>query len=533
MKKFLLVFLTVLLFVVSGCNAKNNEGPVAERSTTVPGEATATPTATADMPVADGVVHTSKDGVWDYIRLTTRTIEIAKYRGGGSDLTIPGKIDGYTVVSIGNKAFGRCSLTSVSIPASVTNIVDNPFVDCYKLTVISVSAENPVYASISGVLFNKTEKELISYPCGLSGRTYEIPQGIKSIGSYAFSQCNNLTSVTIPDSVTSIGDYAFEDSESLTTINIPASVTHIGKNPFCYCKKLSNFGVSANHPVFEVIDHALFNKTTKELICYSGYYGNLYNLYSIENYTIPQGTRSIGDSAFYTCDSLETISIPDTVSYIGDHAFYGCRNLRYMTIPNGVTSIGNSTFSNCSDMTWVSIPDTVTSIGDDAFYWCDHLNSITIPNSVTFIGESAFQGCDRLTSITIPNSVVSIGNNPFEWCDRLTSINVRADHPVLQVVDGVLFDKVEKKLICYPYAFKDSGYIIPQGTRIIGIRAFSTCQSLDIITIPDSVVSISGSAFMDCRSLTFSVTRNSYAEQYCKDKNRDYIYTESTDWLTN
>ena len=145
-----------------------------------------------------------------------------------------------SVTSIGDAAFFSCdSLTSVSIPDSVEQIGTNPFADCSALKTISVSPEHLYFATIDGVLFRKADKALISYPAGIKSSTYTIPQGIASIGDYAFDSCTSLTSVSIPDSVTSIGDCAFGSCTSLTSVSIPDSVTSIGDYAFDNCPNLT------------------------------------------------------------------------------------------------------------------------------------------------------------------------------------------------------------------------------------------------------------------------------------------------------
>lgn len=242
------------------------------------------------------------------------------------------------------------------------------------------------------------------------------------------------------------------------------------------------------------------------------------------------------------------------VTSIGDSAFSRCM-LTHVTIPDSVTSIGERAFSWCSSLTRVTIPDSVISIGDEAFLLCIDLMHVTIPESVISIGNSVFYGCISLTSVTIPDSVTSIGANPFVDCEKLQTVNVSPKHPVLATIDGVLFNKVEKKLIWYPIGRNETNYVIPQGIVSIGDQAFMLCFSLTSVAIPDSVTDIGNSAFWGCtrltsvtipdsvtnigdnalykcNSLTLTVCCDSFAEQYAKEHSIPFNWPEaSTDWL--
>ncbi|MCI6039301.1 MAG: leucine-rich repeat protein [Clostridiales bacterium] len=219
-----------------------------------------------------------------------------------------------------------------------------------------------------------------------------------------------------------------------------------------------------------------------------------------------------------------------------------------------VTTIGDSAFWGCKSLTDITLPDSVTTIGDAAFWGCKSLTDITLPDSVTTIGDSAFWGCEGLTSITLPDNMISIGVNPFSSCGKLQSITVSPDHPNLAMIDNVLFDKMEKKLIGYPAGRDAANYEIPQGITSIGDAAFAGCDSLtDItipdsvttigdsafglcdsltsITLPDSVTSIGDSAFYGCNSLILTVGRDSYAKQYAVENGIQYTYPDANNWL--
>ena len=177
---------------------------------------------------------------------------------------------------------------------------------------------------------------------------------------------------------------------------------------------------------------------------------------------------------------------------------------------------------------------TVTSIGANAIngYSEYELNAITIPDSVTAIGDCAFGGNPGLTEISISDNVVSLGNNPFaglgvislgdnpyEKLDDslftdggLTDIKISENHPTLALIDGVLFDKRDMRLIYYPSSKADTTYAIPQGIREIDAYAFFCCTALEEIEIPSSVTTIGEGAFFGCSNLKSITIPSSVAQ---------------------
>jgi len=133
---------------------------------------------------------------------------------------------------------GYRGLRSVIIPRSVVKIERNAFDDCSDLTNITVHPDNPAYASVDGVLFNKDRTELLIFPRGRQG-DYVVPDSVVKIGRGAFEGCSYLGSVTIPNSVTVIGEGAFYGCMDLSSIVIPDSVTEIGDYAFGSCYNLS------------------------------------------------------------------------------------------------------------------------------------------------------------------------------------------------------------------------------------------------------------------------------------------------------
>ena len=475
-------------------------------------------------------------GDFQYSVLDDGTVEITGYNGSAERVDIPEMIDGKSVTSIGNFAFSNCaSLTSITIPNSATNIGGRTFYGCTSLTTINVAKGNQNYVSVNGVLYNKDKTILICYPARKTGKSYKIINGVTSIGDSAFEKCINLTNITIPDGVMSIESRAFENCTNLTSITIPNGVTSISYEVFSGCKSLTSITIPDS--VTSIEDYAFYKCASLKTVTIPNGVTSIGELAfydcvsltsitipdsvmsiskdtfeyctSLTSITIPDSVMSIGDRAFYGCTSLTNVTIPDSVMSIGDSAFYNCISLTNVTIPDSMTSISNSAFNGCTSLTSVMIPDSVTSIGDRAFYGCSSLTSITIPDGVTSIGGSAFRDCTSLKSITIPDGVTSIGKYAFSGCMKLLAIYVSEENEKYSSVNGILFDKDQKVLLCYSGGKTDSSYAIPDSVTTVSDGVFEGCTSLKSVTIPDSVTSIEDDTFNSCISLASITIPNS------------------------
>lgn len=257
-----------------------------------------------------------------------KTVTITKYTGTESTVILPSTISSWPVTKIGEDALkDNTTITSVTIPASVTEIGANAFAGCTNLTSVNyegdwsnltIQSGNPavqdaVNAQLFGFAFTPDNTAVIVTRYEGTAADVTIPsryQGkpVTMIDHAAFHN-SAVTSVTIPDSVTSIHDSAFAYCSSLTNISIPNSVTYIGSFAFEGCTKL-------------------------------------------ESITLPSSLLTISEFLFYDCSQLTTIHIPDSVSSIRQYAFYNCGKLKTIRIPVSVTSIGSYAFDDCpSSMT--------------------------------------------------------------------------------------------------------------------------------------------------------------------------------------
>ena len=288
---------------------------------------------------------TLKSGDYEYSLLDDGTVEITKYIGSVSDVTIPNMIGGKKVTSIGESSFFNCSkLTEVKIPFGVKYIQDRAFSSCNQLkrTVVPKSV-----VSIASDAF---------YACeNLADIT--IPDSVTYIGSGAFCFCENLTDITIPNGVTYIGSSAFAGT-GITNIVIPDSVTELEGGVFCDCKKLETV------------------KLPKTLTKIPG--SMFAGCYKLENVNIPNTVTKIDTQAFQNCKKLSKVNLPPTLKEIGIYAFNGCTSLKNIDMPDNLKIIGAMSFCDCN-LSQIHLPKSVTEIQEYALGYND-----LYPDSIYF-----------------------------------------------------------------------------------------------------------------------------------------------------
>jgi len=400
------------------------------------------------------------------------------------------------------------------------NTAANPYI--VKLSVSDLGGRADIAGSVGAILLANNTKYVT---LDLSDST------ITTIPAYAFvsshkegkvtiyTGCETLTGITIPNGVTSIGYYAFRSCTSLTSVTIGSGVIDISNSAFDYCTSFTTINVDAGNSVYSSHDGVLYNKDKTTLI--------IYPVGKTGVFTIPNGVTSNGEDAFSGCIGLTGIIIPDGFNIL-EYAFTGCASLTSVTIQNGVISIGNSAFENCTNLASVTIPDSVTSIGEYAFTGCESLTSITIPDSVTTIGKQAFGSCG-LTSVTIPASVTDFGVSVFHWCQNLTSVTILsasigegAFNSCLNLTSVTIGDSViDIGEIAFIGCISLTSVTIGNSVTSIGTNAFFACKGLTSITIPASVTTIESDAFTLCDSLTRVTFKGtpSYVDEYAFDGN--------------
>lgn len=201
-------------------------------------------------------------------------------------------------VSVTESAFSECTgLSSITIPASVTDIGSYAFIGCVGLESITVNADNEYYTSVSNVLFNKDMSTLILYPTASSASSYNIPDGVVTVEAAAFYQAQSLAEITVSDSVEVISSGSFAGCTSLTSITFPKSIKLIDEMAFMECAFLADVTVYGNETV---IQQTAFYNCSASLVIH-GYTGST----SEALVNAAEGTATFDAFGTLTCQTLD------------------------------------------------------------------------------------------------------------------------------------------------------------------------------------------------------------------------------------
>ena len=350
----------------------------------------------------------------------------------------------------------------------------------------------------------------------------EIPSSVTNIKGFAFNGCFNLGNINIPNNVTEIGNYAFSDCKGpiLCKTNSMAHLysENVGKGYIL----LDNVSSTYTRD-YQIKEEETWNISN---------YGNVTAKFTAKDRTLRisgRGEIKSWDTSLkedwhntqYT-NLIEKVIIEDGIVNIGSHTFYECKYLKSIQISNSVTILEHHAFSDCSSLDNVIIPNRVSVLSIGLFFDCSSLANIEIPNSVTMIKDYAFSECSSLKTLNIPKSVKYIENAAFYKCNSLSNINVDEFNSKFVSKNGGLYDKSETKLIKHaniedyysisnkvtsisPYAFSGCDKLkkieLPNSIEYIGSGAFEGCKELTSIILPDSVKSIESYVFCDCYKL--------------------------------
>ena len=348
-----------------------------------------------------------------------------------------------------------------------------------------------------------------------------IGKNVEYISGEAFANCTNLKKVVIPDSVRSIssfGEGAFFGCTSLSEIIISDNVEEIGSRAFyntAYYNDESNW-----------TDGVL-------------YIGN--HLYKsqdiIGSYTVRAGTKTIADSAFYSCGKLTEIIFPYTLRVIGNNVFSGCHALKNISMSSNIQRIGQSAFygtkyynnesnwedgvlyigeyliaSNASVKGQLTVKEGTFLIADSALAQNYKLLSVTLPKSLEYIGQNAFHNCynllevynlsslnivkgemsdngyvayyasDVYTSLSAPTKFIQQGDYLFYGDDQYFLMEYTGDSTQLTLPSSINGNEYEIRSYIFYGNSSITKVTIPEGVTVIGKYAFYGCENLtDVI----------------------------------------------------
>ena len=390
------------------------------------------------------------------------------------------------VKEIGNGAFNKCSgfVGTLTLPSTLKSIGNGAFQLCSGFTGDLVIPEG--VETIGTHAFNKCS--------GFNGELI-LPSTLKSIGKIAFQRCSGLKgNLIIPEGIESINEDTFNGCSGFNgKLTLPSTLKNIGDTAFQGCSKL--VGDLTIPDSVEVIGGWAFFEC-------SGFNGKL---------KLSSSLKSIGRAAIYDCSGLGgNLEFSSNLKEIGRSCFYKCGKLEGdLIIPEGVEIIEDYTFSMCTNLDGIlKLPSTLKSIGGAAFQGCSKLKGeLILPEGLEYIGDFAFNKCTSFenTTIKIPASLkkmgedydlngnnVGIGSHFFynfgANVRKFEAFEVEEGNNNFVAIDGVLYTKDLKRLVCYPRNKKDTTYEIQEGVELLDQMSIASNMTLNTLILPDSLI---------------------------------------------
>lgn len=431
------------------------------------------------------------------------------------------------VSRINKEAFYGCSiLETINFPAKLTSVGDNAFSLCSKMeldnlpnSLLHVGQSAFCYVPLQALKLDRK----VEIGAGAFSNTpiteIEMATPCDSILGGTFSDCPNLTKITIGEGLKYIGDKAFANSP-VKEANLPSTLRDISSTAFTgyssYCPFVNDIQPE-NHiryigkVAYQCVDRDLEEYTIKDGTVtladelFESSQGNAFHIpASVEQIgsrvfagtqikTLPEmpGLKRIGDEAFYQCKNLKKVTIPETVEYIGGGAFYGCSNIWSLTY--------NAINAECERLMESNIPLEKIVIGDKVrrlprgIFSGREFTEVALPSCLERIDDYAFSGCENLTTINLSDSIRYIGDNAFYGCSSLKNIHW------------------------------------PLRLTTIGSRAFRQ-TALETISLPEGVTSVGDGAFSDCPAKTVYIpstanVEDNFTYSFLKKEGGDCVIT--------
>ncbi|MCR5752224.1 MAG: leucine-rich repeat domain-containing protein [Kiritimatiellae bacterium] len=388
-------------------------------------------------------------------------------------------VEGGTAIITGAKMSNGAEVSgAISIPSTLGGVIVEKVGDSWYGSVFYGCA------GVSSVTFPDSVTEIgVSVFYGCTGlRTVTFGTGLRVIGGYAFNRCANLRTATLPSGLVTIGDNAFSNCSSLKTIDIPDSVVSVGRGAFAGCKGAARLELS-------------------------------------------ESLATIKEETFAECYGIKSVVIPDSVASIGSQAFAGCAALATVTVGEGVMSIGNKAFGRCNSATgWDPDFDVGCTnlqsivfycyydpyMGDHVFGYNDGWNNSLPANCIAYVVSSACGWDVDIPGMWNEIQIRWLEDNPIQ--PEEPDDPEPDDNELQSSVNGRTWRfTVSGGIATIKGVSPTAGELVVPGSLVsggveyavsrIGANAFANAKDLAEITIPDSVESISTSAFGGCDRL--------------------------------
>ena len=317
-----------------------------------------------------------------------------------------------------------------------------------------------------------------------------IPDGIETIEGFAFSDCSLLKKIELPKNLKSIGYHAFSNCNSLTSIKIPGGVENLDCDGiFWYCEKLKKIELEEG---IEALDYIFPGCTAVKTITIPNSLRTLDGLVfsdfrSLRNIVLAKDNPHlvVENNVLYSKDKKRIIRalpcigphfiVPKSVRVIDRFAFAHCKNLEEITIHNHVKSIGNGAFRGCRRLKGIVLPKSLRKIEQHTFEKCSALSEVVLQSGIREIEWNAFLHCKSLHHIHLPESVRTIETG---FASSLKEYTVSPDSKYFTAIDGILYNKILTKLIEMPRDCNVKTFTVPDSVTAIGYGAFHCCEKL-------------------------------------------------------
>lgn len=494
----------------------------------------------------------------------TYSVQKGAYFNRFAVVTVPETYNGAKVSVVSASAFAYATgIKIINIPDTIEIIeVGTAFTGASKLEEINIyetgNAVSSRYSSHEGVLYSQDVAglELAVFPSGKSGE-YVIYDGTKLIGSRAFYNAYNVTSVTIPGSVAiimpsafmgcrnietltildsdnpneesglKIADHAFYNLRNLTTVNLPARLSSFSPAMFSSTGKLSTINIAKGGSMYASKNGMVTNAAGDTLIyCPSGRTGyvripagiatiaagSFMQHYSITEVYVSYSVATIENNAFKLCTNLQTLTFEGSPSAVGmtvgKQAFMRCYALKNVIFEkeSAVTEIGEEAFSSCNVLGDLTLPATLTKIGSLAFKDCLSIRKVVIAegNKNIEVAMDAFEGCVRLLTITIPSTMETLPIEAIAACPSVRSIDIAENNPYFSSDGLIIYNANKTELLFYSKTITpENGEYTPIDS-VVKIRggAFRNNDRIKVLNIGKNVEEIGDYAFAGMSALT-------------------------------